>query len=1588
MLVSVNPNKPLRELYSDALAAAWREGRGFESSGPHIYMVGQAALDGLHAREDQFVAFVGQACSGKSAAFNHFVHYIAGTSPHCAVNGSMASAQFLLASFGNAATSRNLSSSRMGQNIQFRIKPNPGQAAAVLGATMQVIMLERTRVHRVPTGECSFHIFHQLWAAPPQSGFAKLLGAGGGQGGLKFAGGVLECESSDQLSRRSSEFERLLAAMDTVGITQAQQMSCLRAAAAVLALGNVKIESDNESGRVGSSALSSVSAALSSTSLRQEPLNVEQQSLADAAELLGCPIGDVRGALGSRRLSDESLDFTVHLHPKQAARNRDGLARVLYARLFHWIVEKINSRWHSPELPESGVGGVRRRGSSITALELPAVDRTTRNGFHQLLVQYADEKLQQQIMYAAVQRPEAEYDRQMVEHLPVPFENNAPTVSLFENGTKQVAGLFALLDAQGNRGQHGSDLHFLQGVSQLIKHVRHRKVLETGKYQQLSLLSTPSTAGEPSFSVRHYGKNVNYKVTGFRCLNEEGLHKDVIELVLARQCSDSFMASLLEDGRTELIAVKRRREADGSRITVCSAHQTIMQAVVDRMEKSHVHWVRCLRPNGRDVAGSFDEAVVAEQLRYSGLVSTLKFSRKSYPKSLAHAEFLRNFAVCEFDKELTGGIRHKKQQRLVQSSATQPQKKKLNAARSAQMSTTFALRHLMHSLRAIDPAKYAIGTTRIFLKRGTYERLEDSRRHVLPILQTTAQAFGRGFLARSYVRRVKENIAAAETIQRCWKGRYRRRWGMTFANALAKKAADEVARLAAIEEAKRLQAEQKAAELRKQVAAASLAVTELQHRQELEMAELGLHHAYHHDQLPEERERLIAEAKVNMQRLQQQQKSDELELHHLPEEERARLISEAKAKKQNWQGHDEDEDEDAVEWTPPNAADSGYHLPWALIQLPKMKHLLFEFYSENRPAFANRTRIKRIISTFKRATRRETETSTGYEEALYAHVADSHGIDPRLWWLEQQPGAGAVLSPDPGGKGLRARPKTPVVGTVKAELSTNKHVGPKNNLRNPPRGEILPVVARYTPGASQSLQSLQSLQSSFHGVGAGRSSPLLQALGKGKAAPHAQQPKRRLPSPVLWSDSDSSLPIPDKTELHALFKRMDTNGNGLLSLAEIDKAVSELWPQLNNKPAMMRAYKAADRSGNGFIERKEFRMLLNYLAYFNDVWHKFELVDTDGNRRIDWDEFQQQCDVFCSKLSAAEARTEFSMMDGDGGGFVRFDEFCIWCAHRHLSARWEDSDESRTSTPVSTNSDDAVKHTAEATSDRPAPHPAKRRGLSPTARWDDELVEQLMAMGYGRDGATAALTACGGVVQRAADWLLAGPAETPAAATAELVAPAPPSTAPAEPTMSTSSVEDSEESEESEYLLVACPPGVSPGQMVSVSLPDGRDLEVGVPEGVVPGEEFEVFIGELNFAKAEAELEAELEPPVPEREPDPEPARDLVPKPFELLPIEQQQLLLPIAMSPIIDTRTTKGIVSPQPKSPVVRHTISGGTSPAVSEASLDAVFSPIPRAIVSLDSSASPAAPQSISTAGVDTAVADLDSLFAMYNSSFGDSQ
>jgi len=97
---------------------------------------------------------------------------------------------------------------------------------------------------------------------------------------------------------------------------------------------------------------------------------------------------------------------------------------------------------------------------------------------------------------------------------------------------------------------------------------------------------------------------------------------------------------------------------------------------------------------------------------------------------------------------------------------------------------------------------------------------------------------------------------------------------------------------------------------------------------------------------------------------------------------------------------------------------------------------------------------------------------------------------------------------------------------------------------------------------------------------------------------------------------------------------MDMNGNGLCSLAEIDKGIrdsigiSELF---NAKPAIIRAFtfakdycpgKPGQKYVNDYIEKREFRVFLVALRQRFEYLMAFRRVDLDDDGRIDIEEFK------------------------------------------------------------------------------------------------------------------------------------------------------------------------------------------------------------------------------------------------------------------------------------------------------------------------------------------------------------------------------
>jgi Ca2+-binding EF-hand superfamily protein len=153
-----------------------------------------------------------------------------------------------------------------------------------------------------------------------------------------------------------------------------------------------------------------------------------------------------------------------------------------------------------------------------------------------------------------------------------------------------------------------------------------------------------------------------------------------------------------------------------------------------------------------------------------------------------------------------------------------------------------------------------------------------------------------------------------------------------------------------------------------------------------------------------------------------------------------------------------------------------------------------------------------------------------------------------------------------------------------------------------------------------------------------------------------------------------------------LFSSFDPNGNGYLSLAELDKGCLEMGVGLP-KPVIMRAFQAANsiaqdngknRTQHGFdyIEFCEFRLFLVYLQKYLELWKVFDDIDSGDDRRISFDEFQKALPKLSEwGVQVEDAQGEFNKIDTNGGGQVLFEEFTDWGLKKALASFEESGEE-------------------------------------------------------------------------------------------------------------------------------------------------------------------------------------------------------------------------------------------------------------------------------------------------------------------------
>ncbi|XP_033970578.1 unconventional myosin-Vb isoform X2 [Trematomus bernacchii] len=704
VLVAINPYDQLH-IYGEEVIRAY-SGQNMGDMDPHIFAVAEEAYKQMGRDErNQSIIVSGESGAGKTVSAKYAMRFFAtvgGSANDTNVEEKVLASSPIMEAIGNAKTTRNDNSSRFGKYIQIGFSRH----FHIIGANMRTYLLEKSRVVFQAEDERNYHIFYQLCASSSLPEFRELGLTSAEDFNFTSLGENIFIEGVND----ADDFKKTREALTMLGIKESSQSSIFKVVASILHLGNIEIcaERDGESCHVS-----------------RDDLHLQHFS-----RLLGVELQQMEHWLCHRKLVTSSETYLKTMSKKQAENARNALAKHIYARMFDWIVEHINKVLQSSSKQHSFIG----------VLDIYGFETFEVNSFEQFCINYANEKLQQQFNSHVFKLEQEEYMKELIPWTLIDFCDNQPCIDLIE----ARLGILDLLDEEC-KVPKGTDQNWAQKL--------YQKHLSSAHFQKPRMSNT-------SFIINHFADKVEYECEGFLEKNRDTVYEEQINILKASQFQ--LVADLFNE-KEDVVPKSSRvnvrpakptpRPANKEhRKTVGHQFRSSLRMLMETLNATTPHYVRCIKPNDYKEAFSFDSKRAVQQLRACGVLETIRISAAGYPSRWTYPDFFSRYRVL-----------------LKKSDMTLADKK-------------LVCKNLLETLIK-EPDMFQFGKTKIFFRAGQVAYLEKLRAdrfrsaciriqktvrgwlqrvRFLKIRKTavTLQRYGRGFMARRHADFLRQTRAA------------------------------------------------------------------------------------------------------------------------------------------------------------------------------------------------------------------------------------------------------------------------------------------------------------------------------------------------------------------------------------------------------------------------------------------------------------------------------------------------------------------------------------------------------------------------------------------------------------------------------------------------------------------------------------------------------------------------------------------------------------------------------------------------------------------------------------------------------------
>jgi Myosin head (motor domain)/MyTH4 domain/RA like domain len=383
--------------------------------------------------------------------------------------------------------------------------------------------------------------------------------------------------------------------------------------------------------------------------------------------------------------------------------------------MFQWLINRLNTSLVGPK-PARFIG----------VLDIFGFEHFQTNSFEQFCINYTNEKLQQHFNMHIFKLEQQIYAEEGIAWADIEFVDNAEMLDLIE---KKPLGIVSVLD---------EECRFPQATDDTLLQKMHQNYEDQPRY------TAPRTS-KTTFVLSHYAGDVEYEIFGWLDKNKDTVQDQIIGLLCNSKkpfVSDKVFgeekaarAKAAEEAQPKAGAqgslgggASRRGGSKGN--TVGAKFKEQLRLLMETLGKTMPHYVRCVKPNKSKEPMKWEDELVADQLRYAGMMETVRIRKLGYPVRFEFAAFAKRYrAICD--------------------PALIPAGDDDRALSQA----------IMTGEKFEVKTHYQMGSTRIFLRDEARISLEDSRNLAFGKKAAVIQARWRAFLERKNFLKLKAAVA-------------------------------------------------------------------------------------------------------------------------------------------------------------------------------------------------------------------------------------------------------------------------------------------------------------------------------------------------------------------------------------------------------------------------------------------------------------------------------------------------------------------------------------------------------------------------------------------------------------------------------------------------------------------------------------------------------------------------------------------------------------------------------------------------------------------------------------------------------------